>query len=666
MSESHKARASPEEHRIYRPSTSRPPVVSSTVSSAVSSTTSVAASECGSTTLLLPSRPQPRTQPRTQPRAHADAARTASGPPGPATAAAVAHPAAPRQHRPACRHHPDKQYLRDLRDGDLRERNLLLAQALTPALGLAHKKEYQEVPSDDHSDDSGGDEESGGARQRPALCPQPLPRPVATMVKVLMRADTHVNININGDAPRAKCTLSQVMAALSVSLGSMVVGFVSAYTSPALPVMEKELNITKDEGAWIGSIMPLGALVGGVLGGPFIEGLGRRTTILATAVPFIISWFLIALANGLPMVLAGRAIAGVCVGVASLSLPVYLGETVTPEVRGTLGLMPTTLGNIGILLCFLAGKYLDWDNLAMLGGCIPVPFLICMFLIPETPRWYMSKGKPKQAREALQWLRGSKADVSFEMSEIERVAAEAEKNSKESSQIKEMFSRANARPLLITIGLMFFQQMSGINAVIFYATTIFKDAGSTIEANLCTIIIGVVNFLSTFVATILIDRLGRKVLLYVSSVAMTLTLGTLGGFFYARSVETTWPGWIPLACLVVYVVGFSVGFGPVPWLMMGEILPANIRGSAASLATAFNWSCTFLVTLTFEGVMNGIGSHNGFWMFAGVCFVGLFFVIFFVPETQGKSLEDIEKKLTGQRIRRMSSVANLRPMPMAV
>ncbi|XP_026285299.1 facilitated trehalose transporter Tret1 isoform X2 [Frankliniella occidentalis] len=612
-------RASPEGHRIYRPSTSRPPVVSSTVSSAVSSTTSVAGSECGSTTLLLPSRPQPRQQPR----AHPPAARTASGPPGVATAAA----AQPRQHRAACRHHPDKQYLRDLRDGDLRERNLLLAQALTPTLGLAHKKEYQEVPDDDHSDDSAAEE--SGVRQRPDLCPQ-------------------------------------VMAALSVSLGSMVVGFASGYTSPALEGMREDLAFSKELSSWVGSIMPLGALAGGILGGPLIEGLGRRTTILATAVPFIISWFLIALAMNITMVLAGRAIAGVCVGIASLSLPVYLGETVQPEVRGTLGLMPTTLGNIGILLCFLCGKYLDWSNLAMLGGVIPVPFLICMFLIPETPRWYMSKGKAKQARAALQWLRGSKADVSFEMSEIERIAAEAEKNASESSRFGELFSRANARPLLITIGLMLFQQMSGINAVIFYAASIFKSAGSTIEENLCTIIIGVVNFFSTFVATVLIDRLGRKVLLYASSVTMTLTLGTLGAFFYARDAGTEWPGWIPLACLMLYVVGFSVGFGPVPWLMMGEILPANIRGSAASLATAFNWSCVFLVTLTFENIMTSIGKHNGYWMFAGVCFVGLFFVIFFVPETQGKSLEDIEKKLTGQRIRRMSSVANLRPMPMAV
>ncbi|XP_034252792.1 facilitated trehalose transporter Tret1-like isoform X2 [Thrips palmi] len=644
------ARPAPDDHRIYRPSTSRPPVAISGASggSAVSSTTSMAASECGSTTLLLPSRHQPKLQPHA-PKAPAkvpvvstvsscsSVAVSDCGSGSLLLPATPAHQAAtatgPRAHKPNCRHHPDKQYLRD-KEGDMRERNLLLAAPTLQGLRKGDAK-YQEVPDDDESElETLADEEAGHAGRTGSMWPQ-------------------------------------VMAALSVSLGSMVVGFASAYTSPAETSMIKELNMSDSAWSWTGSLMPLGALGGGIAGGPLIEGIGRRTTILATAVPFIISWFLIALANNVIMVLSGRAIAGFCVGIASLSLPVYLGETVQPEVRGTLGLMPTTLGNTGILFCFLMGKFLDWDNLAMLGGVLPVPFLVCMFLIPETPRWYMSKGKPKEARKALQWLRGSKTDISHEMGEIERVANEAEKNAGDSSQCSELFSRANIKPLLITIGLMFFQQMSGINAVIFYATKIFKDAGSTIEPSLCTIIIGVVNFMSTFVATILIDRLGRKILLYMSSVGMTITLGTLGSFFFVRDVmevklQELGYGWIPLACLVIYVVAFSVGFGPVPWLMMGEILPANIRGTAASLATAFNWSCTFLVTLTFQQIMTGMGQHGGFWMFGTVCCIGLFFVIFFVPETQGKSLEDIEKKMTGQRIRRMSSVANLKPLPMAV
>uniref|UniRef100_A0A182Q863 Facilitated trehalose transporter Tret1 n=1 Tax=Anopheles farauti TaxID=69004 RepID=A0A182Q863_9DIPT len=459
---------------------------------------------------------------------------------------------------------------------------------------------------------------------------------------------------------------TQVLAALTVSLGSMVVGFSSAYTSPALVSM-KDRNITSFEvtdqaSSWVGGIMPLAGLAGGILGGPMIEYLGRKNTILATATPFIIAWLLIGCATHVAMVLVGRALSGLCVGIASLSLPVYLGETVQPEVRGTLGLLPTAFGNIGILLCFVAGKYLDWSGLAFLGATLPVPFLILMFLIPETPRWYVSRNREDLARKALQWLRGRQADVEPELRGISKSHQEAERHASKSAML-DLLNKSNLKPLLISLGLMFFQQLSGINAVIFYTVSIFQSAGSTIDEKLCTIIVGVVNFIATFIATVLIDRLGRKILLYISDVAMIITLMTLGTFFYMKNNgdDVSHIGWLPLAAFVVFVVGFSLGFGPIPWLMMGEILPGKIRGSAASVATAFNWSCTFVVTKTFTDITIALGNHGAFWMFGSICIIGLLFVIVYVPETQGKSLEDIERKMMG-RVRRMSSVANIKPL----
>lgn len=174
------------------------------------------------------------------------------------------------------------------------------------------------------------------------------------------------------------------------------------------------------------------------------------------------------------------------------------------------------------------------------------------------------------------------------------------------------------------------------------------------------------NFISTFVAASVIDKLGRKMLLYISAILMILTLFSLGGFFYVKSmgVDVTAFGWLPLVSLIVYVIGFSLGFGPIPWLMMGEILPAKIRGSAASIATAFNWMCTFIVTKTFEDVIGVIGAHGTFWMFGIIVVVGFVFVIVSVPETRGRSLEEIEKRFTGPT-RRMSAVANMKPTPMS-
>ncbi|XP_049803573.1 facilitated trehalose transporter Tret1-like isoform X1 [Schistocerca nitens] len=462
---------------------------------------------------------------------------------------------------------------------------------------------------------------------------------------------------------------TQVLASVSVSIGSLVVGFSSAYTSPALASMKADTNSTitvdKQQESWIGSLMPLAALLGGVAGGPLIEAIGRKTTILATAIPFIISFLLIGLAVNVPMILAGRSIAGFCVGIASLCLPVYMGETVQAEVRGMLGLISTTFGNLGILLCYAIGNCLNWWKLALFGACLPVPFLVCTCFVPETPRWYISKNKNKRAHKALQWLRGKDADVTAELHEIEKNHLDSIKNAPASAL--DLFNRNNIKPITVSIGLMFFQQLSGINAVIFYTVDIFRDAGSTIDGNLSTIIVGIVNLGSTFIATALIDRLGRKVLLYISAISMNLSLLALGAFFFLKDTgyDVKDYGWLPLASFVIFVIGFSLGFGPIPWLMMGEILPAKIRGPAASIATAFNWACTFIVTKTFSDLKEAVGPYGAFWIFATICFFSLIFVKFCVPETQGKSLEDIERKFNGP-VRRMSSIANLKPMPMAV
>ncbi|CAD1478514.1 unnamed protein product [Heterotrigona itama] len=503
---------------------------------------------------------------------------------------------------------------------------------------------------------------------------------------------------------------------------------------------------------------------------------------------FLSAWLLIALATNVGMVLTGRALCGFCVGIASLSLPVYLGETIQPEVRGTLGLLPTAFGNTGecifsqgeeqvlslhlknvqasqrrrganchrILVCFVAGMYLDWRNLALLGAGLPIPFLILMFMIPETPRWYISKGKAKRARKSLQWLRGKGTDINDELSAVQKLHAESERNVSQGA-LMEVFKKNNLKPVLISLGLMFFQQLSGINAVIFYTArrlllslppsrftsysrsyfftmkmrvicierkvtlhddreeyaswtshrdhstlspvkqffaidefqigcqrseirvavervdiatdlNLFcsQDAGSSIDENVSTIIVGIVNFISTFVAASVIDKLGRKMLLYISGVSMCLTLFTFGTFFYVKAsgTDVTSFGWIPLLSLIVYVIGFSLGFGPIPWLMMGEILPVKIRGSAASVATAFNWTCTFVVTKTYEDIVSVIGPYGTFWMFGTIVVVGFVFVIVCVPETRGRSLEEIEKRFAGP-VRRMSAVANMKPMPMA-
>lgn len=237
-------------------------------------------------------------------------------------------------------------------------------------------------------------------------------------------------------------------------------------------------------------------------------------------------------------------------------------------------------------------------------------------------------------------------------------------STKQTAKLRDLLSYC--KPLIISLGLMFFQQFSGINAVIFYTAHIFELTGSSMDPTMCTIIVGVVNFGSTFMANVLIDRLGRKILLIVSDVVMIVGLGLLGGYFYihknhAEMVEGL--GWIPLGSLMIYVVAFSLGFGPVPWLMLGEIFPGKIRGSAAATSTAFNWTCAFAVTKAFPAFLHAYGPAVTFLCFGAICILGLAFIVLVVPETQGQSLDDIERQLT-RPFRRLSSTANLKPSPM--
>ncbi|KAB7504384.1 Facilitated trehalose transporter Tret1 [Armadillidium nasatum] len=347
--------------------------------------------------------------------------------------------------------------------------------------------------------------------------------------------------------------VTQVLAAVSVSIGSMAVGFSAAYTSPALASMSEPnstLNITDEQKSWVGSLMPLSALTG--------------------------------------------------------------RETIQPEIRGTLGLLPTTIGNTG-----------QDDN----------------------------------AERSLQWLRGTDNVVEFE---LEAIQQNYEMSKSETSSLKDIFKRQYIKPLSLSIGLMLVQQLSGINAVIFYTVDIFKLSGSSIDENLSTIIVGVVNFLSCFLANILIDKLGRKILLYISDVAMIVSLFALGSYFYVKDlsdpedITNEWNStiesiaWLPLVSFMIYVIAFSLGWGPIPWLFMGEALPAKIRGPAASLVTAFNWGCTFIVTKTFPGMIEKMGAFGVFYMFGVVMVIGLVFCIMFVPETKGKTLEEIEAQLSGR------------------
>jgi MFS family permease len=212
-------------------------------------------------------------------------------------------------------------------------------------------------------------------------------------------------------------------------------------------------------------------------------------------------------------------------------------------------------------------------------------------------------------------------------------------------------NRTSRMALICSLGLMFFQQFSGINAVIFYTNNIFTAAGSDIDPVIATIIVGVVQTLATYVSSLLIEKAGRRILLLQSCIIMGVCLIILGIFFKLLQDEydVSTVGWIPLLCLVLFIISFSLGFGPIPWMMMAELFAVEFRGTASGIAVIFNWCLVFIVTLCFPIMMSAIGIYSCFWFFAAFMIICIFFVFFLIPETKGKTVSQIQAILGGKK-----------------
>ena len=298
-------------------------------------------------------------------------------------------------------------------------------------------------------------------------------------------------------------------AAVSVSLGSLVVGFTSAWSSPAIASLQapaSSISVTDAEASWIGSLMPLAALAGGLSGGVALEKFGRKTTIMATSVPFMVAGITVTIASSVHMIYVGRIVAGFCIGIISLALPVYLAEVLAPEVRGRLGMLPTSLGNLGVLVCYVAGARLDWSGLAAVSALLPIPFLMMMWPVPESPSFLVSKHRFRAAQISLLKLHGDSSWTDEQFAVLKAGVKDGNLEAATESHVSILLK--DVKPISLCLALMVFQQLSGINAVMFYSVTIFTSSGS-LSPHLSTIILGVVNIIATVLSNTLIDKLGR-------------------------------------------------------------------------------------------------------------------------------------------------------------
>jgi sugar porter (SP) family MFS transporter len=390
--------------------------------------------------------------------------------------------------------------------------------------------------------------------------------------------------------------------------------------------------------------------------GSSIEYIGRKGTLLFTSIPFVFGWLLMAYAGRMESAIAllmGRFITGFCCGLISLSAPVYIAETANPSKRGFLGSGFQLSVTLGILLTYLTGKYVSWAYLAVISCIYPIMLLISMTLMPETPYWLIKKARISEATEANLFLHGSNGAQNIEVDiSVPSISSDGLQTGTNKLNLSEFMKPHIMKPILLSLSLMFFQQFSGVNAIIFYTTTIFESAGSqAISPNDATILVGFVQVVATFAACLLTDRAGRRLLLVISGIGCGLSLVSMSTFYFVSSSNETFKStyeWIPIVALISFIIAFSLGMGPIPWLLMGELLPAHVKSIASGLSSSFNWMCAFLITFFFNYLIQGLSDSGTYLLFAIISFVSSVFVIFLLPETRGKSLQEIENLFRGE------------------
>lgn len=432
-----------------------------------------------------------------------------------------------------------------------------------------------------------------------------------------------------------KFTGFSLFVSVVAALGGLLFGYNTSVIAGAIVFIAQDFQLTIFEQELVVSTVLIGCVIGAFLGGFLADQFGRKKTLFITLVLFFIGILSLTEATGFYSILIGRFITGLAIGVASVAVPLYIAEMSPTESRGALVSLNQLLITIGILIAYIVSYiYADKQLWREMFAFSFFPLLIqffCLFFIPETPSWLISRGKESAADKVLLRIGGPSRLVS---------TLEKQVNNPAKKNWRELFSPSVRRPFLVGIGVSVFQQITGINTVIYYAPQIFQKAGyQTAESAIfATMLVGCVNVILTVISLWLIDRIGRRPLLIGGLVGMALSLAVLGfSFLSGHHIGMT-----AIAGLMIYVAFFAVSLGPVAWLIISEIYPLGIRGRAMGIATLANWVCNYIVSLTFLSLIQQFGTGHTFWIYTIICLVGLWFVYKLVPETKGKTFEQIQ------------------------
>lgn len=449
-------------------------------------------------------------------------------------------------------------------------------------------------------------------------------------------------------------SLPQYVAAITASLAAFASGTVLAWTSSIILILEgghfNNISITSDQMGWIGSFVTLGAMCMSFPFGIICDCIGRKAALLALIIPFSVGWSLIIWADSLLMLYFGRFISGMASGACCVAAPLYINEIAHKSIRGTLGSYFQLMVTVGILFAYVVGKFATPILYTAICAAVPLVFFVFFVFQPESPLYSLKKGQFDKAFKSLSYLRGSGYNVTDEIMSL-RLLEESQQSSLSVSY--SLKKAAGYKAYIIALALMFFQQLCGINAIIFYTPDIFASSGAKVDPQFATICVGAFQVIATFISSLIVDKLGRRMLLISSEAIMAVSTLFLGLFFTLKDRQIVADdivsilGFLPVVSLGIFIIMFSMGLGPIPWTICGEIFSSDLKSFAISSAVTLNWFLAFLVTKFYLKLEMLIGSDVMFYIFSVICFIGTIFCYTFIPETKGKTIEQIQKELEG-------------------
>ncbi|KAK8589321.1 hypothetical protein V6N12_023723 [Hibiscus sabdariffa] len=438
-------------------------------------------------------------------------------------------------------------------------------------------------------------------------------------------ADDSLTDDLNLPSPPAASSVTPVLffSTFVAVCGSFCYGCSIGYSSPAKTGIMEDLGLSMPAFSVFGSILTIGAMVGAILSGKIADLIGRKRNAL---------WLDI-----------GRLLIGIGVSVTCYVVPVYIAEITPKTHRGSFASSNPLMITSGTAFMFLIGTFISWRALAMIGAIPCVIQIIGLFLIPESPRWLAKFGREKEFEASLKRLRGKESDISEEAADIRDYTETLEQQTEAS--FLELFQKRYANLLIVGVGLMFLQQLGGSSPIVYYIGSIFEEAG--ISSNLGLQVLSFVQIPVAILAIFLIDRNGRRPLLLVSSGGMCFACFLQGLSFCFKDLPNlkALTPFLELTGALIGATAFTIGLGGIPWIIMSEVIPINVKAKAGSLATLVHWSTAWITTYSFNFMMEW-SSAGTFFFFSGISGLTVLFVAKLVPETKGRTLEEIQASIS--------------------